>query len=192
MLELRTYRRTSTLNRIHITAASMRFVAETHQDAPRTVAAFLALLPYQQKLIHVKWSGEAVWSPLGDFDLGVGFEKANARRSECPVWGVEFDHANFGFGSGTVGRAAGQRSFAERAAWDVNRTLSIALRNARQQRISTAHDRSAPKADFGMNGWPSGCSALPSRRRYAPYDCFGRKAVCGQRSAAKRCRMFER
>ncbi|MFL6661778.1 MAG: DUF3830 family protein, partial [Rhizobacter sp.] len=27
-----------------------------------------------QKLIHVRWSGEAVWVPLGDFDLGVGFE----------------------------------------------------------------------------------------------------------------------
>ena len=69
------------MNRIHITAASMRFVAETHQDAPRTVAAFLALLPYQQKLIHVKWSGEAVWSPLGDFDLGVGFENHTSHPS---------------------------------------------------------------------------------------------------------------
>ena len=31
------------------------------------------LLPYRQKLIHVRWSGEAVWVPLGGFELGVGF-----------------------------------------------------------------------------------------------------------------------
>lgn len=60
--------------RIHITAATMSFIAETHPDAPVTVAAFLRLLPYTQKIIHVKWSGEAVWVPLGDFQLGVGFE----------------------------------------------------------------------------------------------------------------------
>lgn len=60
--------------RIHITAAKMSFIAETHPDAPATVAAFLRLLPYTQKIIHVKWSGEGVWVPLGDFQLGVGFE----------------------------------------------------------------------------------------------------------------------
>jgi len=62
------------MKRLRITAAGHSFVAETHAGAPRTVAAFLALLPYRQKLIHVRWSGEAVWVPLGDFDLGVGFE----------------------------------------------------------------------------------------------------------------------
>jgi hypothetical protein len=60
--------------RIRITAATLSFIAETHPEAPETVAAFLQLLPYQQKLIHVKWSGEGVWVPLGDFQLGVGFE----------------------------------------------------------------------------------------------------------------------
>jgi len=62
------------MTRIRIVAASMAFVAETHPDAPRTVAAFLGLLPYRQRLIHVKWSGEAAWIPLADLDLGVGFE----------------------------------------------------------------------------------------------------------------------
>ena len=65
---------TPSATRVRITAAGHRFVAETHAGAPRTVAAFMALLPYRQKLIHVRWSGEAVWVPLGDFDLGVGFE----------------------------------------------------------------------------------------------------------------------
>jgi hypothetical protein len=34
----------------------------------------LTLLPYRQKIIHVRWSGEACWIPLGDFDLGLGYE----------------------------------------------------------------------------------------------------------------------
>jgi hypothetical protein len=54
------------------------FLAHTHPDAPKTVAAFEKLLPYHQKVIHVRWSGEAVWVPLGDFNLGVGFENATS------------------------------------------------------------------------------------------------------------------
>jgi len=46
------------------------------QRAPKTCAAFLKLLPYRQKLIHARWSGEACWIPLGDFKLGVGPENA--------------------------------------------------------------------------------------------------------------------
>jgi len=46
--------------------------------APRTCAAFLKLLPYRQKLIHARWSGEACWIPLGDFKLGVGPESATS------------------------------------------------------------------------------------------------------------------
>ena len=39
--------------------------------APRTCARFQALLPYRQKIIHVRWSGEACWIPLGALDLGL-------------------------------------------------------------------------------------------------------------------------
>lgn len=66
---------------LKITAANMEFLAETHPDAPRTTAAFLKLLPYRQKLIHVRWSGEGVWIPLGDFQLGVGFENHTSHPS---------------------------------------------------------------------------------------------------------------
>jgi hypothetical protein len=69
------------MTRIQITAVSMTFVAETHSDAPRTVAAFLRLLPYRQRMIHVKWSGEATWIPLADFELGVGFENHTSHPS---------------------------------------------------------------------------------------------------------------
>jgi hypothetical protein len=60
--------------RLQITAAGHRFIAEIHPDAPLTFAAFAKLLPYRQKLIHVRWSGEAVWVPLGGFQIGVGVE----------------------------------------------------------------------------------------------------------------------
>jgi hypothetical protein len=41
----------------------------------------MTLLPYRQKLIHVRWSGEGVWVPLGDFQLGVGFENHTSHPS---------------------------------------------------------------------------------------------------------------
>jgi hypothetical protein len=46
--------------------------------APRTCAAFQKILPYSEKIIHVRWSGEACWIPLGDHDFGLGFENATS------------------------------------------------------------------------------------------------------------------
>jgi hypothetical protein len=31
-------------------------------------------LPYRERIIHVRWSGEGCWIPLGDLDLGLSFE----------------------------------------------------------------------------------------------------------------------
>ena len=44
------------------------------EAAPKTVAAFRKHMPFESKIIHVRWSGEAVWVPLGDMSFGVGFE----------------------------------------------------------------------------------------------------------------------
>jgi len=52
-----------------------RFVARFEEkSAPKTVAAFRKLLPYKQKLVHCRWSGEGCWIPLGEFKLDVGYE----------------------------------------------------------------------------------------------------------------------
>jgi hypothetical protein len=59
---------------LKITAGGYEFLAETHPDAPQTVAAFLRLLPYTQKFIHVRWSGEGCWVPMGDYQLLLGDE----------------------------------------------------------------------------------------------------------------------
>lgn len=54
---------------------SFTFVARLEEeDAPKTCEAFSRLLPFKNKLIHARWSGEATWIPLGDFDFGAGFE----------------------------------------------------------------------------------------------------------------------
>ncbi|KQQ60601.1 cyclophilin-like superfamily protein [Pseudomonas sp. Leaf129] len=71
---------------IKITSGGYEFLAETHPDAPQTVEAFLKLLPYRQKIIHVRWSGEACWVPLGEFqllrgDAPVGFENHTSHPS---------------------------------------------------------------------------------------------------------------
>lgn len=60
---------------LRITAGPYTFTARMEEDdAPQTCAAFKKLLPYRQKIIHARWSGEACWIPLGDFQLGVGYE----------------------------------------------------------------------------------------------------------------------
>jgi hypothetical protein len=44
------------------------------EAAPKTVAAFRKHMPFASRIIHVRWSGEGVWVPLGDLEFGVGFE----------------------------------------------------------------------------------------------------------------------
>lgn len=46
--------------------------------APQTCARFRALMPYTDRIIHVRWSGEACWIPMGERDLSIGFENATS------------------------------------------------------------------------------------------------------------------
>ena len=63
------------MNLIHIASGPFRFVARLEESAaPKTCARFSQLLPYRERIIHVRWSGEACWIPLGELDLGLGFE----------------------------------------------------------------------------------------------------------------------
>ncbi len=61
---------------IRITAGPYQFTARFEDQAPRTTAKFRTLLPYREKIIHVRWSGEACWIPLGNLDLGLSHENA--------------------------------------------------------------------------------------------------------------------
>ncbi len=63
------------MDSIRITAGPYSFRARFEDAlAPKTCARFRALLPYRESIIHVRWSGEACWIPLGDLDLGLGYE----------------------------------------------------------------------------------------------------------------------
>jgi Protein of unknown function (DUF3830) len=46
--------------------------------APATCARLRALLPYEDQLVHARWSGEACWIPLGERDLGISYENATS------------------------------------------------------------------------------------------------------------------
>ena len=55
-----------------VTAGPFSFKGKLETErAPRTVAAFERLLPFHSKIIHVRWSGESAWIPLGDLDIGL-------------------------------------------------------------------------------------------------------------------------
>ena len=53
--------------------------------APKTCGFFLGLLPYKNRVIHSRWSGEAVWIPLGDFETGLDFENHTSHPSRGDV-----------------------------------------------------------------------------------------------------------
>jgi hypothetical protein len=63
------------MTKLKITAGPFTFDARLETgSAPKTSAAFLKRLPYESQIVHVRWSGEGVWVPLGDEDFGVGYE----------------------------------------------------------------------------------------------------------------------
>jgi len=64
---------------IEIVAAGFTFTARFEEDeAPDTVAAFRGILPFEDRIIHCRWSGESNWIPWGDRELGIGPENATS------------------------------------------------------------------------------------------------------------------
>ncbi len=60
---------------LRVTAGPFTFDARFEDElAPKTCAAFRRQLPFASQLIHVRWSGEGVWIPLGDKKFGVDYE----------------------------------------------------------------------------------------------------------------------
>jgi hypothetical protein len=63
------------MNTLKITAGPFTFGAKLETEAaPKTCAAFLKHMPFKSQVVHVRWSGEGVWIPLGDLDFGVSYE----------------------------------------------------------------------------------------------------------------------
>ncbi|HZP78280.1 MAG TPA: DUF3830 family protein [Pseudolabrys sp.] len=63
------------MSKLKITAGPYVFEARLETEAaPKTCAAFLKHMPFRSQVVHVRWSGEGVWIPLGDLDFGVTYE----------------------------------------------------------------------------------------------------------------------
>jgi hypothetical protein len=63
------------MKKLIVRAAEFTFEARFEETlAPKTVAAFRKAMPFESQAIHVRWSGEGVWMPLGDLDFGVSYE----------------------------------------------------------------------------------------------------------------------
>jgi hypothetical protein len=54
-------------------------------DAPETCAWFSENLPFESTVIHARWSGEAVWVPLGDLESGLSHENHTAHPSRGDI-----------------------------------------------------------------------------------------------------------
>lgn len=61
---------------LEISAGGFEFLARLEEEAPQTVEAFRKLLPLESKIIHVRWSGEGGWIPMGNLEVGIGPENA--------------------------------------------------------------------------------------------------------------------
>jgi len=71
---------------IRIDAGPFTFTARMEVEAaPKTCAKFNSMLPYRQKIIHVRWSGEGCWIPLGSLDLGLTHENATSHPAPGDV-----------------------------------------------------------------------------------------------------------
>jgi Protein of unknown function (DUF3830) len=65
----------SSMSQLIVRAGEFAFQARFEEElAPKTVAAFRKAMPFESQAIHVRWSGEGVWMPLGDLDFGVSYE----------------------------------------------------------------------------------------------------------------------
>ena len=63
------------MDRVRIKTAGYEFIARFEPEkSPKTCAKFRAMLPYKERIIHVRWSGEGCWIPLGDLNLGLPYE----------------------------------------------------------------------------------------------------------------------
>lgn len=65
------------MKKVRLTSGLFGFEGEFETElAPETCAAFQKHMPFTNKIVHVRWSGEGVWIPLDDLDFGVGFENS--------------------------------------------------------------------------------------------------------------------
>ena len=101
-----------TVERLEIAAGPFVFagVLET-EDAPQTCAWFHEQLPFRSRVIHSRWSGEAVWVPLGDLESGLGYENHTIHPSRGDLLfypgGISETEILFAYGSASFASKMG-------------------------------------------------------------------------------------
>jgi hypothetical protein len=98
---------------LEIVVDDLRFEARLESErAPQTEAAVRRLLPVEGRIIHVRWSGEATWVPLGELDVGIGVENATSYPSPGEILlypgGVSETEILFPYGHTCFASKAGQ------------------------------------------------------------------------------------
>jgi len=67
------------MSEIEVQIGPYNFSARLETElAPKTCAVFRKLLPFNSKVVHVRWSGEGVWIPLGDTHFDFPYENATS------------------------------------------------------------------------------------------------------------------
>lgn len=65
---------------IDIDGHAFEAVLET-SNSPKTCEIFQKNMPFTGEVVHVRWSGEGMWIPLGDADFSVDYEDATSYPS---------------------------------------------------------------------------------------------------------------
>ena len=81
-------------------------------EAPETCRWFRDQLPFRNRVIHARWSGEAVWIPLGDLQSGLPLENHTVHPSRGDLLfypgGVSETELLFTYGSARFASKAGE------------------------------------------------------------------------------------
>jgi hypothetical protein len=80
-------------------------------NAPQTCAWFATILPFESSVIHARWSGEAVWVPLGNLESGLALENHTAHPSRGDLLfypgGISETEILFAYGSSSFAAKTG-------------------------------------------------------------------------------------
>ncbi|MCL1982463.1 MAG: DUF3830 family protein [Clostridiales bacterium] len=101
------------MQKVELKSGEYRFIGVLEEkNAPKTCEAFIKMLPLKEKVIHVRWSGEAVWIPYGDQNAEIPHENATSYPNKGEVLfypgGVSEMEIIFAYGACCFSSKAGQ------------------------------------------------------------------------------------